>query len=279
LLAQQVSGEAEVTAVITREGQYRARIGELQSQLDTLQLNYHDMHPDIVRVKQQIRDLADAIGSERQRREQARQTGRLAADESTMINPVYQQLRRDLSQHKIAIDTLKARIAESQRQLQQEIGRGKLMHSGDARLAELTRDYQVNRDIYQDLLRRRENARVSMNLDRERQGLTFRIQEPATLPQSPKGLRFWHFVVSGVLLGVLVPLGLLYARLRLDPRIRIGDAISRTHNVALVAVVPHLWTPRELKGLRLEILLLSLTVGVTIAVSVALSVLRVTQVL
>ena len=40
----------------------------------------------------------------------------------------------------------------------------------ESALAELTRDYEVNRDIYQDMLRRRENARVSMELDRERRG-------------------------------------------------------------------------------------------------------------
>jgi len=127
-----------------------------------------------------------------------------------------------------------------QQRLQQELNRGKLLHTGDARLAELTRDYQVNRDIYQDLLRRRESARVSMNLDRDRQGFTFKIQEPATLPLYPSGLRFWHFVAGGILLGLLIPVGLLYARLQFDPRIRIGNAISSRHKVPIAAVVPHL---------------------------------------
>jgi hypothetical protein len=142
----------------------------------------------------------------------------------------------------------------------------------------VTRDYQINREIYQDLLRRRENARVSMNLDRDRQGSTFRIQEPATLPLYPSGLRFGHFVLGGILLGILIPLGLLYARLQLDPRIRIGSSISRMHKVPIVAVVPHLWTPREIKALRWELPLLKLAVGATVAVSVALSVLRVIMV-
>jgi len=153
------------------------------------------------------------------------------------------------------------------------------MHSGDARLAELTRDYQINRDIYQDLLRRRENARVSMNMDSDRQGLTFKIQEPVTLPQSIGGPRFLHFVVGGVLLGVLIPLGLLYARLQLDPRIRVGSAITVAHKLPIVTVIPHLWSPTELRTLRSELVLLTLLVVATIAVSAALSAMRFLKVL
>lgn len=270
-LERQVSGEAESTADIFREGQYRVRIAELQSKLDTLRLSYRDTHPDIVQVKQQIQDLTDALNAQRQQTKKP--------DESVVNNPVYQQLRREQSQNQGTIEALQVRIAELQRQLQGEIGRGKRMHSGDARLAELTRDYQINRDIYQDLLRRRENARVSMNLDRDRQGLTFKIQEPVTLPQSPVGPRFWHFVAGGMLLGVLLPVGLLLARLQFDPRIRIGSTIAVTHKVPMITIVPHLWSPTELKSLRWEVVLLSLIVVATIAASAAISAMRVIKVL
>lgn len=277
LLERQVSGEAETTAALTRESQYRARIGDLQSKLDTLRLSYHDTHPDIVQIKQQIQDLTDGINAQRVRREQMKRSGGVEPDESVVNNPIYQQLRRERSQNEGTIDALKARIEEAQRQLQNEVSRGKNMHSSDARLAEITRDYQINRDIYQDLLKRRENARVSMNMDRDRQGLSFKIQEPATLPLAPSGFRFWHFVLGGMLLGLLIPLGLLYARLHLDPRIRIGNAISGTHKVPIAAIVPHLWTPSGLRGLRLELALLTLAVGATITLSVILSVLRMTK--
>jgi polysaccharide chain length determinant protein (PEP-CTERM system associated) len=278
-LERQVSGEAESTAAISREGQYRARIADLQAKLDTLRLSYHDTHPDIVQVKQQIQDLTEGINAQRLRREQTKRSGKSEPDESVVNNPVYQQLRREQSQNQASVDALTARIEELQRQLQSEVSRGKRMHSGDARLAELTRDYQINRDIYQDLLRRRENARVSMNMDSDRQGLTFKIQEPATLPLAPTGIRFSHFVLGGMLLGVLIPLGLLYARLQLDPRIRIGSAIAVAHKLPMVTVVPHMWSPADLKALRWELVLLTLVVVATVAASGALSVMRLIKVL
>jgi len=278
-LERQISGEAESTAAISREGQYRTRIGELQSKLDTLRLSYRDTHPDIVQVKQQIQDLTDGINAQRVRREQTKRSGPSEPDESVVNNPIYQQLRREQSQNQSTIEALTARIAELQRQLQNEVSRGKRMHSGDARLAELTRDYQINRDIYQDLLRRRENARVSMNMDSDHQGLTFKIQEPVSLLQSIVGPRFLHFAVGGILLGVLIPLGLLYARLQFDPRIRIGSAIAVAHKLPIATVVPHLWSRRELKGLRWELVLLTLVVLATIAASAAVSAMRFIKVL
>ncbi|MGC2518189.1 MAG: XrtA system polysaccharide chain length determinant [Burkholderiales bacterium] len=276
-LERQTSGEAEFTTDSLREGQYRTRIGELESKLDTLRLSYHDTHPDIVQVKQQIQTLTDSINSERARREQTKGSGR--RDESVVNNPVYQQLRREQSQNQSTIDALTARIAELQRQLQEEVSRGKRVNTGDARLAELTRDYQVNRDIYQDLSRRRENARVSMNLDRERQGLSFKIQEPATLPPAPGGPRFLLFVLAGLLLGIAFPIGLLIARLQFDPRIRVGSAIDVAHKLPIMTVVPHLWTTGELKSLRWELVLLTLLIVATIAASAAVAVLRFTKVM
>lgn len=278
-LDRQVSGEAESTAEIARDGQFRARIGELQSKLDTLRLSYQDTYPDIVQVKQQIQDLTDGMNAQRARREQAKRSGRSEPDEAIVNNPVYQQLRRERSQNQATIDALTSRIEDLQRQLQEEVHRGKRTQNNDARLAELTRDYQINRDIYQDLLKRRENARVSMNMDSDRQGLTFKIQEPATLPQSPLGPRFLNFVAGGILLGILIPLGLLFARLQLDPRIRVGSEIAAAHKLPVVTVVPHLWRPIELKHLRGELALLTLVVVTTIGVSAAVSVMRFMRVL
>lgn len=278
-LEKQLSGEAEVANVLSREGQYRTRIAELQSQLDTLRLSYLETYPDIVRFKHQIEDLNEAIAEDRKARSAAKATGRVTVDDSVVNNPMYQQLRRDLSQAQITVDTLNARINEAKRQLQQELERGKRVHGGEATMSELTRDYQVNRDIYQDLSKRRENARVSMNLDTERQGLSFKIQEPALLPLEPTGLRFIHFVVGGLLAGILLPIGLIYAKLQAEPRIYVGQIISEKHKLPLLAIIPHMWSPTDIQAVRREVGWLTLTTTMTVLVVVVVSVLRFVKVI
>ncbi|TMH45654.1 MAG: hypothetical protein E6H56_00105 [Betaproteobacteria bacterium] len=278
-LERQVNGEAEVTVLATREGQFRARIAELQAKLDTLRLSFYDTHPDVVQLKNQIQDLRAEASAQRERREKAKPSERMEPDETVVNNPVYQQLRRELLQNQLSIDALKARIADAQRLLQEEVNRGKSLHSGDARLVELTRDDQINREIYQDLLRRRERARVSVSMDSDRQGSNFKILEPAKSSPSPNAPRFWQFVLGGFVLGVLIPLGLLFARLQFDPRVRLASAISERHKVPVAAIVPHLWSPGELLGLRKELTTLALIVTATLALSVTLSVGRLVGVL
>jgi len=257
-LERQLSGEAESIVVVTRSGRMRTRISELQSQLNTLRQTYQDAHPDVVRVRHQIEDLHEALKAEEARRQQGSQgtadSGTSSAvDDGVVHNPLYQQLRVELTQTKILIDTLKARISEANHQLEKEQSRGKSLHSGDATLAEVTRDYQANNVQYQDLLRRREQALVSMNINKEKQGLGITIQEKAELPLSPSGLQLRYILMIGVFLSMALPAGLLYALVMFDPRIRQSSTITGHFKVPVLAVVPHLWSPPEVTHFRQEL--------------------------
>jgi len=239
-LSEQLSGEAAVSISLTREGQYRSKIAELQEELDALRLDYHETYPDIVRLKNQISDLKNALQHEKERREEAKRTGvgaRKYQDEIITQNPLYQQLRSDLSNTETQIATLRARINELDSMLQTEYDRAKKIHGGEVLLSNLTRNYQVNQEIYQDLLRRLENARVSKNLDEEQKGLTYKIQEPAKIPLIPTGIRFIHFVIAGWILGIAIPIGLIYALLQVDPRIRFSQIISSDLGIPVIAEI------------------------------------------
>ena len=282
-LERQLSGEAESSVVLTRAGQLRTRISELQSQLTTLGLTYHETHPDIVRVRHQIDDLHEAVKVEEARRQNARGStdagGAAMADEGVVHNPLYQQLRLELAQTRTLIDTLRARISELNRQLESERGRGKVVHSGDASLAEVTRDYQVNNALYQDLLKRREQALVSMNINKERQGLGFSIQEEAELPLRPTGLQLKYAIMVGLFLSMALPAGLLFVLIRFDPRIRLPATITEQLKVPVLAVVPHLWSPLEIGRLKQELRgSIALTMGVLIFI-IAILILRISKVM
>lgn len=240
-LAAQLSGESAVTAVQTRETLYRTQLIELQNQLDDLLLRYTEKHPDVVRVRHQMADLQAAMEAEQRR---GNQPG--AQDASTVrANPMYQQLRQQLAQVRSDIAAAQSRMGASQSLLDEELGRSRRIAASESTLAELTRDYEVNRDIYQDLLRRRENARVSMELDRERRGLTMRIQDPAQMPVRPSGLRPLHVGLGGIGAGIAVPVALLFLLVKFDPRVRAPGQIERQGNYPVLTVVPPNRTRRD----------------------------------
>lgn len=242
-LMRQLSGEAEAATNFSRTEQYKTRIAELQSQLDTLRLSYHDTYPDIVQLKAQIQELRETIAKEKE--SGSGQSG--GVDESAIANPLYQELQRSLYQTNTLIETLAARYEQTQRALNQQMEVGKRVQDYEARLAELTRDYEVNREIYADLTRRRESARVSMNLDKEQKGLSMRIDEPAYLPHKPSGPQFIHFILAGPVVGLLLPVGIVVGMRKLDPRIRAEDSMAEELGLPLLGVVPHMTTPVESK--------------------------------
>lgn len=263
-IASQLSGESAVTAVATRESLYRAQLLELQGQLDRLLLSYTEQHPDVVRIRHQMADLQQAMTNEQQRRAQAPQ-GNSPFDD-TQMNPLYQELRSQQAQTRREVAATQSRMAIAESMLSDELNRSRRIAESESALAELTRDYEVNRDIYQDLLRRRENARVSMELDREKRGLTLRVQDPATMPLRPTGLRFMHFAIAGLLVAVALPIGLLFLRARFDPRIRSARQLQKATGLMLLTSVPAYASPHDR---RLQLKRNALSIGMLVVVVLA----------
>ncbi len=243
-LERQLEGETMQTESLATAALYQKKIKELQEHLDLMRLSYHDTYPDIVRAKQQIADMKAAIDQENERFLAASESvgadvsTKAYLDENTGVSQLYQQLRSALSDTKTEIETHKTRITELQRLQDEELERAAILTEGEALEAELVRDYEVNKEIYQNLLRKRENARVSMHLDIEGRGVTYKIQEPANLPLVPNGLRFLHFLVLGPVIGLIAPLGLVFLLVQVDPRIRYEAILSDKLNLPVLASAP-----------------------------------------
>ncbi len=231
--------------------QYIKQINDLQAEMDLLKLSYTDDYPDIVRLRQQIEDLTNLANQERARRtkEQSKPVTVVVAGQTFIsdhsLNPIYQQLSGEASTAHAFARALKSRLEQMRILVEKELNRSVMTTQVERELAELSRDYQVNQDIYQDLLRRRESARVSMTLDKERQGVLYRIQEPASFPILPTGARFIHFALAGLMLGLMLPVVYLVGFLQVDPRIRLASTVTEDLELPLLAVVPHLKLPTE----------------------------------
>jgi polysaccharide chain length determinant protein (PEP-CTERM system associated) len=274
-LASQLNGESEVNAVQTTGGLYQTQLAGLQSQLDTLLLTYTDEYPDVIRLRHQIQDLRQQLAQSDQLKQSAQRAGTpMPLDNAVQMNPLYQQLKIQLAGARGDAAGAAARIGASESMLQSELERSKRIANSENVTSELTRDYNVNRDVYQDLLKRRENARVSMNLDAEQRGLTFLIQNPAVMPLTPSGLRFMHFGVAGIALSLAVPLGLLFALVRFDPRVRSVWQLENSTGLPVLASIPFYPTPRDRRRDQLNNSMLVLIVVGVAAIYLAMAWLR-----
>ncbi|HBR99008.1 MAG TPA: hypothetical protein DD979_16765 [Gammaproteobacteria bacterium] len=251
-LQRELSRVAITADNVYRESQYLNQINELQSEMNLLLLSYTEDYPDIVKLRQQIDDLRQLASREKRvREEQARRGSTLVIGQdafvsnTTSLNPIYQKLKAEASSAEADANSLQSRLEHTQVLLEKELNRSNKTTDVERKLSDLSRDNQVNHDIFQDLLKRRESARVSMTLDQERQGVLYRIQEPASYPILPKGIRFMHFALAGIVLGFAIPLALLIAFLQVDPRVRLASTVSEELELPLLAVVPHMASTRE----------------------------------
>ncbi|QMU61466.1 MAG: hypothetical protein GKR92_07065 [Gammaproteobacteria bacterium] len=230
-LMSQLAGEKQLGASVQRAGGLTSRIAALEQELATLRLDYHDTYPDVVRLKHQISDLKEMLNSGDSSSPFATSAG--VGD----LDTVYGALRDQLINTKTNIAALNSRHAQSKKLLEVELERAKKLPGVEAELAELTRDYDVTNDVYQDLVKRRENARVSMNIDVEQSSQRFAIQEPALLPLTSDGLRFFQVAGMGPLLGLLVPLSILFAFFQVGTNIRDKSYITKSMGAKLLGEI------------------------------------------
>jgi uncharacterized protein involved in exopolysaccharide biosynthesis len=199
----------------------------LQRELAEKRLQYTDAHPEVRRLQRQLDDLWAGM--------------------PPVLPPA---LSPAPAATNIDAAPLRARIAAAERELAQEQRRVKLAADPGPELSELLREHQLASDIYQDLLRRLEYARLSMTLDEQGSGLEFRTHEPASVPARPSGIRFAHFALGGVAAAAAIPLGLLFLFVRFDPHLRSPQAVQRATGLPLLASIPTLSHPGQRRVLR-----------------------------
>ncbi|MDB4969841.1 MAG: Lipopolysaccharide biosynthesis [Myxococcales bacterium] len=266
LLTTQISRNSKATATGTRndlrvEEQARSRVLQLQGELDRMLGTMTDEHPDVKRVKRELTTAKEELARAEKvvvDREAAAQLASQRDDDvaraaKSRIEDVRRRIAEATNTPIRRTETAAPRVAATTETNDEMRGVGR-----DTTLSELLRRYEATRDLYQDLLKRRENARVSMELDAQHRGFTMRVQEPAEMPASASSLRLMHLTLIGLFLALLVPIGFLVAIVRFDRRVRSPQQIQRL--VPLLGSITYSPTHRERSRFRSRGMLAALMV-------------------
>lgn len=256
-----VSREQSISVAQARTGPIQNRLAELQAERVRLTGSYTARHPDVVRVESQIRDLQGQL-----------QRGGSSVAGAAVFNPGSGSDRGRLTEARSRSIGSASRIATGNSLLSQELARLNRVAALGSELANLTRNYEVNRTLYADLLERRENARLSMNLDARRGGLNFRVQEPAAVPLQSNSMSLSQVAMGGLVLAVAAPLLLLVSWLRFDPRVRTSSQIEQLAGLPVLGSIPPRATGRQqARGRQRMALATALLLAVPIAYALVLT--------
>jgi len=199
----------------------------------------------VVALTSQIADLEQRISTQT---DDEREGGRT----EVMENPVYESLKLQLAESTTRLAGQKNRLISLQRLLDEAFERGERVAANQAELSELTRDYDVTRGVYEDMLQRRERARLSMTLDVQGEGVSYKIQEPASFPARWDGLQLYQVGIAGPFLGSATVLGLLVLLVMFDQRVRSPRTLQLAlpETIPVLASIPHYsstWKDRFLR--------------------------------
>ncbi len=261
--------------LVQAESHYRERALQLQGELERLLTTYTDEHPDVIRVK---RELAQAkANADQARAERVAAETTSAAFEDDVMRAARQRL--DDVQKKIAAATGNGRtpaptLPDPSPATSPQDPEFRLVKQ-DAAMSELIRGYETDRDVYLDLLKRREQARVSLELAEQR-GLRLQIQEPPEMPAAPVSARLTNIVLAGMMIAVLLPLALLFAIIKFDARVRSVEQLQSIGKLPVLVKIAYAPTPVEERNQRLRLMLASAMVAAVFIVYAAVFYIRYT---
>lgn len=246
---------------LAKEQQYNAndygiaafytQLKNLEQRKSVLNLKYKDTHPDIRNLNYEIENIKKTIAEETGKERQV-------SNNDTEFNPLYKELRSKLADAVIEQNTLNNRLTAFNKLVDEAYERRKRIATNQAELSELTRDYSVLQAQYEDMLAKKEKARISMVLDVQGQGVNFKLQEAATYPNAPSGLRFIHFFIISPLFSFLIVFMFYVSKLLVDNKVRFKFQLNQLKDIPVLASFNHINTGKEVRVNRLANLFLFL---------------------
>jgi polysaccharide chain length determinant protein (PEP-CTERM system associated) len=175
-------------------GDLDSRIRESEARLEELLLVYTPKHPEVIALEEALAQLRA------KRREELTAMGVTGIPEggSLAANPVYEQIRVQRNQVDVELAALRGQVADRQRRIAEMQTRVQTMPEVEAELAQLTRDYEVLRTRYGEMLQQFETAKLSDAVGQRDQVEFSVVDPPAALAQPVAPARLM------LLLGVFV---------------------------------------------------------------------------
>jgi uncharacterized protein involved in exopolysaccharide biosynthesis len=238
----------------------RTRLTLLRQELADKEGKYTDRHPDIIRLREQIKSLevrmetvaADGGTTEEQPEATASLPPYIAQQMTTLMAQ-----RREASQEIASLErevpALRAQIGEFQSLIEATPKR-------EQELQSLRRDYDNLSASYNSLLDRKHQAEIALNLERAQSGEQFRILDRAKLPTKPAkpDMRKLFILIVGAALASGGGLVVVFEYLDTSYR-SMSDAADKL-GLPLLATLPFLEEKRDRRKMLLNNALTALSV-------------------
>ena len=156
------------------------RIASLNKNLDSLRMQFTELHPDIIASKRLIAQLEE-------RKVEENKLKAASGDPGKNYSPMLQQLKVALTEADAKVAAIRARVQEYGARNERLLAQSNAVPEVESQLAQLNRDYIINKENYEKLIGRREAAKLSGELSSTTDMMAFKIIDPPTVQYKPVG--------------------------------------------------------------------------------------------
>ena len=183
------------------------QLAAAKQQLVDLKSRYTDDHPDVKALKRTIAQLQTELSAM-----PASGSGAEGSGSQSIPNPVYTQTQSKLSDAQTNVALQAQKLAEAQANMDRALKMSSKAIEISAQFANLDRDYDLVHKTYQELLARREAAKLSQSVNDEQSSINVRIVEPpkkAAFPVAPnRPLLNSAVILIGLMAGIATAIAL-----------------------------------------------------------------------
>ncbi len=241
--SDELSGGAAIPGSTTER-----TIDDLESQRSALLLKYTEKHPDVVAITEQLERL---YAKREEDRAALAAQGNGIEGIANATNPVYQSVQIALNETGVRIAGLQSQVSQAESRVRQLNDQINTIPEVEAKFAELTRNYDQYKALYDELLERKERERMG-TVGEDRDVVSFNVIDPpaATLePVAPKRV----ILLFGVLiLGLGVGGAVAFVIHELNPVFHDVRSLRAIIGRPVLGVVSMTWLERHATGRRVD---------------------------
>jgi len=242
-----------------------ARIAETQARLDDMLLRFTDKHPDVIAARETLEQL------KARRAEELEALRKGDPNAASVIgatgNPVYQNIQLQLNQTDVELAALTTQLNDRRRHVGELRAVVDKVPEVEAEYARLTRDYDVNKAQYNELLDRVGKAKLTG--DAEETGVVkFNIVDPPSAGFQPVSPNRPLLLIAVLVVGVGLGGGVAYLMHMLKPVFSSARLLGEITGVTVIGSVTRTWVDKYRAELRSGLLRYSIASGLLLAVFV-----------
>ena len=213
-------------SIMTAEsGGARGALIQAQSQLAAMRARgLTDSHPDVQAQRRQVESLREQAANE-------------PAGASGAPNPAYTSLMLIRAERQANVQALQARKAALQSDISALIAAQADEPAVAAEANRISRDYEVLKDKYDELLKDREEMRLRGQVETERSAFQFEVIDPPTAPRAPAAPNRPLLLLGVLIVGLGAGAGVAFVMGQLKSSFTTAERLERALDMPVIGTI------------------------------------------